>query len=169
MNRKMRNQKGITMIELMIVVVIIGLIAGMAVPRFKNAYERIQFRSISRDIVSTMRLARSLAITNKQNVGVAFNASAHTVTLFQKDTASTVLNLLESTDSVLTVDTLPKELGYLGTDLTNSTLVYRPNGSADFTGGGNIYTFASTTDMVGVYHINILASTGRVTSTGYYY
>lgn len=157
------------MIELMIVVVIIGVVAAMAVPRFKNAYERLQFRSANRDIVSKMRLARSMAISNKQNVGITFDVNNSTVTLFQKDTLSTVINLYEVTDSVLHVDSMSSDMSYITTDLTNHTLTYRPNGSAEFTGGGNIVTVASTGDMIGIYQINVLASTGKISTTGYYY
>ncbi len=166
---KLLSKRGITLIELMSTVVIIGIVSAMAVPRFQIAYERLKFRSANREVVSSLRLARSIAISSKAYVGLHFDPTTHAVTIFQKDSAG-VLNLtFETSDSTIRVDTLPTEFGYIGTDLGNNLLVYKPNGSANFTGGGNIVTMESNDQITGIYHINVLASTGRVHATGYYY
>ncbi len=169
MMKKFLSKRGITLIELMSTVVIVGIVAAMAVPRFQIAYERLKFRSANRSVVSTMRLARSIAISSKAYVGLHFNPSSRVVTLFQKDSAGASSTTFEASDSTIRVDTLPVEFSYVGTDLGNNVLIYKPNGAANFTGGGNIITMESNETMTGIYHINVLASTGRVHSTGYYY
>ena len=168
MTAKLTSKIGITLMELMIVVVIVSIVSLMAVPKFQAAWERIRIRSINRDIVSTLRLARSKSITSKEPYGVFFDGNALTVTLF-KDLVNPGSVVFDPGDSVLRVDTLSIEFTYLGTDLQNDALVFQPNGTVDFVGTGNIVTLASTEDLVGITHHNILASTGRVRTEASYY
>jgi prepilin-type N-terminal cleavage/methylation domain-containing protein len=168
MNMKWQSKRGITLIELMSAVVIIGIVSTMAVPRFQIAWERIKIRSVHRDIISTLRLARSLSITTKAVHGVHFDDVAQTVTLF-RNTVNPGGCLLEPGDSLVRVDTLPTEFNYLGTDITDNVMTFRPNGSANFVGGGNIVALAVTEDVVGILMHNVLASTGRVQSWSYFY
>ena len=167
--KKLLSKRGVTLIELMSTVVIIGIVSAMAVPRFQIAYDRLKFRSANRDVVSSLRLARSIAISNKAYVGLQIDPDTRIVTMFQKDSAGATNLTFESSDSTLRVDTLPVDFSYVATDLTNNLLIYRPNGSANFVGGGNVITMESNDNMTAIYSINVLASTGRVHSTGYYY
>ncbi len=166
---KRYSQKGFTLIELMTTVVIIGIIAAMAVPRFSKAYERMEFKSANRDLLSTLRLARSLSISNKDIYGVNFDPTSKIVSLFKKDSASTSLNTFETNDSLVQVDSLSKTFSTITTDLTGNTISFRPNGSAIFSGGGNIVCLTYTENLVGINQISILAATGRVSSVGDYY
>lgn len=169
MNKRLSNENGFSLIELMIIVVIIGIITSMAVPRFQDAYDRIKFRSANRDIISTIRLARSQAIVEKKNIGVNFDNMGNTITLFEKNDPYTVLELFEEADEVIRVDTMPGQYAYVWTDILNYSIVFRPTGQAVFSGGGNIYTLAQSDNVVSVYMINVLASTGRVKNTWSYY
>ncbi|MEW6049549.1 MAG: prepilin-type N-terminal cleavage/methylation domain-containing protein [Candidatus Zixiibacteriota bacterium] len=165
---RVRSVQGITLIELMTTVVIIGLVAGMAAPKFERAYKRIQFRSTTRDITSTMKLARSMAVASKDQYGIFFDPAQRTVTLF-RDQVNLSNFAFESGDSTIRVDTLPTEFVYMSTDVGNNVIAFRANGSAGFTGGGNIYTMALSDDIVGIQTLNVLASTGRVHSDQWYY
>jgi Tfp pilus assembly protein FimT len=157
--KALKNRKGITLVELMVIVVIIGIIAAMAVPRFSTAISRLQFRNSARNIVSKMRLARSNAISNKQPFGVSVDPDTRTLTLFM-DNQNPSMNLYENGDSVLSVDTLPSDFVYLATDFGSSAIIYRPNGSASNT--GNVWFVSYTEgDAVNVGSVEILAATGR--------
>ena len=168
MQSRIQSQSGVTLIELMITAVIIGLVAMMAVPRFQIAYSRLQYKSANRDMVSTFKLARSMAITNKGQYGVHLDGESRAVTLF-KDMAPGTYEFDAGVDSVVRADTLPADFNYVSTDVTNDVVFFRANGSADFEGGGNIHTMAYTQDVVALYDTNILASTGRVHSDSHYY
>lgn len=169
MRTKIRSKSGITLIELLIVVVIIGIVTGMAMPRFQNAYDRMKFRSANRDLMSSMKLARSQSIAEKKFVGVYFNVDNNTTILFEKDSAYTTLNMFEETDHILRVDTMPGTYAYLWTDMTNNAMTFRPTGQAVFEGGGNIITLSYNESMLGIYQINVLKSTGRVKPLYHYY
>ncbi|HWR84190.1 MAG TPA: GspH/FimT family pseudopilin [Candidatus Deferrimicrobium sp.] len=157
------SQRGVTFVELMITVVIIGIVSAMAAPRFQRIWERVKVRASDREMVSTLRLARSKAITDKEQYGVYFDQANRSVTLF-KDLANPSAMTFEGGDSVIRVDTLPTEFTYMGTDMINNVLVFLPNGSAGFTGGGNVFSLAVTPQMVAIIIHNVLASTGRVHS-----
>jgi hypothetical protein len=72
-------------------------------------------------------------------------------------------------DSVVRVDTLPPEIVWVGTDVTNNVITYAPSGAAGFSGGGNLYMLAYSRDVVAFSSTNVLASTGRVQSSFWHY
>ena len=163
MKSKLRSTFGATLIELLTVAVIIGVVASMAVPRFQRAYERMQFRAANRDIVSSLRLARSMAITDKMQYGVYFDYAEKTVTIFQ-DVVDPTSFVYDNEDPVIRQDTLTANVEYVFTDVSNNAIIFNPNGSAGFLGGGNITTVGIMESQYLEYYHNVLRSTGRVRS-----
>ncbi len=170
MKRILSSERGVTLMEIMIGVVIIGIVASMAVPRFGIAMDRMEFRSVNRDVVSTLRLARSHAISEKNSFGVYFNAGSLTATFFEK-LGSTMDAYEDGTDRVVKIDTLGGIPGacldHFGDSFTNNAVIFDPDGSANV--GGDLWTIELTEDIVGVAIINILPATGRVSSETYIY
>jgi len=160
--KTVRNTHGITLVELMTIVVLIGIISAMAVPNFEAALNQIRFRTAARNIVSKMRLARSNAIADKQQYGLNIDHEEKTLTLFL-DKANPTSQAFETGDSVILVDSLPQSFSYVYADFGSgsNTVFYRPNGSAGAT--GNIYFMAYAPDGNSVQFggIEVLASTGR--------
>jgi prepilin-type N-terminal cleavage/methylation domain-containing protein len=165
---KFKSSAGFTMIEIISAVMIVGIAAAMAVPRMQKAYERMEFRSAVRDINSTLRLARSYALTTKSQFAVQFGTSPCTMTLFKDKINPSTYNY-DSGDSTIRVDTLPPQFTWMGTDCTNNTVAFSPSGSAVFSGGGNIYSLAYDDNIIAFHSSNILPSTGRVSYSMYYY
>ena len=163
MKSRLKSITGVTMVELLALAVIVGVVATMAVPRFQRAYERLQFRTANRDIVSTLRLARSMSIADKVQYAVFFDYQTRTMTLFQ-DIVALDTYTFESGDRVVRVDTLEKHVEYVFTDLASNTITFGPNGSAGFTGGGNILTIGTIEETYLETFHNVLRSTGRVRS-----
>ncbi len=162
------NARGFSMIELMIVIVIIGIMTSLAVPKFGKTFQRMKLKGAARDLSSDFRLARSKAIAGKDQYGLYFDQATRTVTIF-KDKVNPTSYKMESGDSVVAVDTLPVEFTYIATDCDNNVIAFKPNGAAAYSGGGNVYTIASSSDAVCVTTGNVLASTGRMTNNIYVY
>ena len=163
MKSKLGSTSGATIIELLTVAVIISVVASMAVPRFQRAYERMQFRSANRDIVSSLRLARSMAITDKMQYGVYFDYDGMTITIFQ-DLVNPTSFVYDDGDPAVRQDTLADNVQYVFTDVSNNAIIFNPNGSAGFIGGGNITSVGIMEDQYLEYYHNVLRSTGRVRS-----
>ncbi len=166
------NERGVTFVEIMLVVVITGIIAALATPNVVSELERIRFRGQARDLVSRMREARSYAITNKGAYGVSFDLFRATATLF-KDKVVTSPAQLNGGDSVIRVDTLRGKIPFVFSSFTGAAVVFQPNGSANQSGYVWLLSYndagsgASATYMAG---LSVLAATGRVRlDTTYYY
>jgi len=67
------NRKGITLIELIIVLVIICIGAALMVPNIGGWMHHYRLRSAARDVVSVMRAAQMKAVSSNSRYGVAFD------------------------------------------------------------------------------------------------
>lgn len=172
MKSRLKSQRGMTLIELMTTVVIIGVVAALAVPRFEATFEKLNYRSANREIISTMKLARSRAISDKAPYGVYFDQNHLTMTLF-KDVVSPANYEFNDGDEVVRIDTLASDMEFMDTNLDTDAIIFMPNGSARFitgmTTGADIYTLKYSALVVGTQTHNILASTGRIKTVSNYY
>jgi len=162
------NQRGFTLIELMIGTVIVGVIAALAVPSFQQVYEKNAQRAGSRDLESTIKKARSYAVSNKALYGVYIDTESRTFTLFRND-VSPEASTFDEGDSVFQVDTLPEIFNYAYTNLDNGAMIFLPNGAARIDGMGQIYLMAENGSLVGHFSLEITPATGRVASSSYFY
>lgn len=60
-----KKQSGLTLVELLIVIFIIGILALMGYPAFKNFQPGMQLRSAARDLIGDLRYVQQLAITEQ--------------------------------------------------------------------------------------------------------
>jgi len=67
------NESGKTLIETMMVLLLIGIMTGMAMPNFLSLHTRTNSASALEEVASELRFARQLAITHRERVRVAFN------------------------------------------------------------------------------------------------
>jgi len=80
------EERGFTLIEVMIVIVIIAIMTGVAVPAFSDWRQSQALRSASQSLLSHMKQARVLAISENRNVSISFTSTSYT---FDADTTGT--------------------------------------------------------------------------------
>lgn len=163
------TNRGFTLIELLIYVVIVGLVASMAIPRFFIAMERWKFKAANRQLISTIRLARSLAISEKAQYGVYFagtfnnsNQGSELKYILFKDIKDPENFKYDSGDSILKVNIISPDVTFFDNDMDDDVLIFLPNGSAQFSNSGTIMTMAQTEDISSTQTMSVLKSTGRI-------
>lgn len=60
------TKKGLSFVELLIVVIIIGILTAAAVPRFKKTYDRFEFENFSKNIYYLVQYLQNSAIVEKK-------------------------------------------------------------------------------------------------------
>lgn len=66
------TRRGFTFVELLLVVMVLGIMAGVAVPRFQAALNGVALEAASKRLVANLRYARQEAITGGQQLGIEF-------------------------------------------------------------------------------------------------
>lgn len=165
MSRLHRNQSGVTLIELMIICVLIGVLAAMAVPRWLDYIPQLRTKAAVRSAVSALREARSLAISRKVDYGVYFDVYDNKFALFA-NTADPANQSFSEDDSVITRNDVGLDVHMNYTTFTDNCVVFDPNGSASSTGT----VMLNSNHDQSMYTIEVLQATGRVKlHEGYYY
>ncbi|MDH4223154.1 MAG: GspH/FimT family protein [candidate division Zixibacteria bacterium] len=157
--KKRKKQKGFTLIEAMIVVVIVGVIATMSVGSFDRFIKHQKLKIEGRDLISNLRLTRSYAVARKVPYGIHFDHNNQQYIIF-KDVVSLSSYTYDSGDSVIKSKPLPNNLYFWG-DFPNNVVVYLPNGSAS--SSGSVYFYSS--EIYETLTANVLGSTGRARLT----
>jgi type IV fimbrial biogenesis protein FimT len=76
MTRPCRRHRGLTLIELMVVVALIAVVIALVAPSFRQTMDRQRVSSTNSQLVTDMQFARSEAASRNQHVRVTFGANA---------------------------------------------------------------------------------------------
>ena len=156
---KKYKESGFTLIELMTTVVIIGIVAAMVSPTFDAAIKRNRFKAETKQIVSTLRTARSSAIAEKMPMGVTYDSDEHKMILFKEMSSPSNNQMDYGVDTVRTEVQFDTSYAYLAATFSNEALIFLPNGSASESGQID-YSFYNS-DVYCHSTVSVLASTGR--------
>ena len=146
---QLMNQKGVTLIELVVVFVIIAIGAALTTPNIGGWMTNYRLRSATRDIVSTMRVAQLKAISHNLRYQISFDVANRNYILQYQNTAGTWID-----EGAL--QTLPTGVQFNTT--FGNTASFFPNATST---NGNI-TLNNTKGTT--KRIQILGTTGRIKS-----
>jgi len=79
--RFIRSSKGFTLIETMVIVAIIGVLAGLTIPSFANYLARQKVIGARSELMADLQYARSLAIARRQTFRMDFTLDQYQLIL----------------------------------------------------------------------------------------
>lgn len=161
--RLIHSQCGISIMEMMIVVVLIGLLASLAAPSFFEQLPRLESKAQVKEVLSKLREARSLAIARKEPAGVSLDGGSNVWTVFLDNGPADYVH--NTGDSVMSNGQIGTRVSMSHNTFSNHDVIFNPDGSCLQSG-----TICLTAEDNSVsYTIDILASTGRVRMVEGYY
>jgi Tfp pilus assembly protein FimT len=147
------------MMEMMIIIVVIGVLAAMAVPSFLTMMPRLKLKSDARTMINYLRTARSRAIAENNQYGIYFDANNSRLILFKDTNDPTGATYNAGQDSVIDSSaTLNNGVAFGAVSFTNNSVVFFSSGAAAESGS----LILSHCDVARYYTVNVLASTGKV-------
>ena len=114
---------GMTLIEILVVLGVIGLILGMGVPALLGYGKGVRLKTTTQQIVGLVTLARSLAISSRQNHAVIMNPERREVSIVNQASGETFERVVHLPEA------LSVEMRVGGQPATEWQLVFRPSGS----------------------------------------
>jgi prepilin-type N-terminal cleavage/methylation domain-containing protein len=92
---RMKNTKGLTLIELTVVMCILGVMVMISIPNIGRWLPRYRLRSAVRDVASNMQLARLGAIKDNREWAIQFDTNAQTYRILSDDGADDTWGTLD--------------------------------------------------------------------------
>ena len=80
-HRELHQRVGFTILEVLLVVTIIGVLTGVAIPRTRYALDRIAVNNAASDAAALLELARHLAMTRGERVSVDIDSAPARLTV----------------------------------------------------------------------------------------
>ena len=145
------NKRGMTLIEVIVVMVIIAIAAVLFAPNISAWLPNYRLRGATRDLVSTMRTAQMKAVSTNLTYPVSFTTAASYI-LQYRNTAGTWVN-----EGV--TQNLPTGVSFSSINFTGNNAVFNPN-STSSSGSLKLQNTRGTQRQ-----LTLTPSTGRVTIT----
>ncbi len=106
----MQKTHGFTLLELLLTIAILSVLTVLAIPSLQQMIERNQITTTTNDLVASLLLARSAAVTQEQNVEVA-RLSSWNKGWKVTNSSNTVILRHNATSSSLNISSVGANLG----------------------------------------------------------
>jgi prepilin-type N-terminal cleavage/methylation domain-containing protein len=113
------NQQGFTFPELLMVLVLITIVAGISYGAFNRMSINSSLRTAARDIASDCQLARQRAMSENTNLTITFNSGDHTFTV-PTPGGGTLTKALADYSGAITIQSI---------DIPGASVVFTPRGT----------------------------------------
>lgn len=134
---KLKQEKGFTLVELMMVVAIIGIIAGIGTISSRDMRARFKLKSAALALYSDLQLARLGAIREGKVWAVCFNAEGDftSYTIRQEAPPLPVADICNNGSVIKTLDLTTEPIRFTEDFSSGKQITFNPRGS---TSNGNI-------------------------------
>lgn len=134
------NQFGFTFAEIIAVIMVIAILALVSLPIYTQIRPTLNLSTETRDIVSDLRYAQQLSVTEQVNYSVSFNQAQNQYTITNTSNGQVTKN--KNINPVISIESI--------TGLTNNTVTFNVTGAALETG---TITLKNTNDVTSVISI----------------
>ena len=97
--RLCNKQSGFTLIELMVIIAILAVFAGIAVPNFLSYMPKHRLNGAARQVMGDLMAARMKAVSQNNEFKIFFLANGHEYTILDDDDNDGNIGGTESTDT----------------------------------------------------------------------
>jgi len=155
------NKKGVTLLELIVVFILIGIMAAFLVPSIGSWLPRYRLRTATRDIVSTMRAAQMRAISSAYSSGTTpfnyqVNFTAGSSYILQHNTATGGVTINDGVPQ-----SLPSGITINTNNLPNNIAIFYP--SSVCSGGSITLSYIKNGATMEQKTISLSPATGKIT------
>lgn len=137
-----RGDRGFTVLELLITIIILSVLLGIAIPSFSSWLPKYRLRGAARDIYSNLQLAKMTAVKDRARCGVFFNVAANSYQVISSGPNLTFGDIDDSTPRTVNLSEYGSGVGY-GHGSATQTATTTPDTSWDnnvtFPGDGVVF------------------------------
>lgn len=107
-----QHKAGFTLLELLIVITLLGLLYGIAVPRFRGSYEAARLEAAGETVKRSVQSARSVARTSGETWDLVWDPFAYEINVLPRERGGSVVDggLHPDAEIVFAAQDLPQEL-----------------------------------------------------------
>lgn len=118
---------GFSMVELLAVLSVVVILAAVAIPQFTSMRRLLRFNGLQREIISQIRLARQMAMSQRQVMRLRYNDSNKQIVIIDNEERGTLANPLANNTAD---DVVVKTISLVNSGVPASEITYgRPSGA----------------------------------------